>query len=379
MQNNHLYTINDSKSLTLWRFPKQADDSPLQAWDTADKLLAEYVLSKIAEKDRLNSALIVNDNFGAVTCHLNQISPSVFTDSKVSELATTKNIELNNLAPVKIETDTEALKNYPLVLVKLPKNLDFLQFILQQAHQSQFQDVEIIAVAKATDINKSVVKLFNRYFENVEVSLAKRKSRTITASGKQKSPYTSFQAWQKWQHNELDIYNASNVFSRSSLDLGASFLLDYIPNTANKDVIDLACGNGILGLSILKTQTPNSVIFSDESHMAIDSVTKNLNSNGFENSNIKISTIWQDCLTETEDESADIIICNPPFHQQKTITDHIALQMFNDAQRVLRKGGELRLVGNQHLGYFQKLLTIFDDVKVLATNDKFVIISATKN
>lgn len=65
-------------------------------------------------------------------------------------------------------------------------------------------------------------------------------------------------------------------------------------------------------------------------------------------------------------------------HQQHAITDHIAWQMFNDARRSLKYGGELYVVGNRHLDYFRKLKRAFGNCTTIATNNKFVILKATK-
>jgi len=60
------------------------------------------------------------------------------------------------------------------------------------------------------------------------------------------------------------------------------------------------------------------------------------------------------------------------------VTDHIAWQMFNDAYRTLKRGGKLRIVANRHLGYHIKLQRIFDNCQTVASNQKFVILEATK-
>jgi 16S rRNA G1207 methylase RsmC len=73
-----------------------------------------------------------------------------------------------------------------------------------------------------------------------------------------------------------------------------------------------------------------------------------------------------------------LILCNPPFHQQTATTDHIAWQMFKDSFRVLKKGGELRIIGNRQLAYHIKLKRIFGNEKLIASNDKFVTQSAIK-
>ena len=49
------------------------------------------------------------------------------------------------------------------------------------------------------------------------------------------------------------------------------------------------------------------------------------------------------------------------------------MQMFKDAKRVLKQGGELRIVGNRHLAYHQKLKAIFSNFELVASNKKFSI------
>ena len=88
--------------------------------------------------------------------------------------------------------------------------------------------------------------------------------------------------------------------------------------------------------------------------------------------------LHNDCLTGVEHNSADLILCNPPFHQQQAVTDHIAWQMFVDSFRCLREGGELRIVGNRHLNYHEKLKRLFGGYKLLGSNKKFVVLSAKK-
>jgi len=85
-----------------------------------------------------------------------------------------------------------------------------------------------------------------------------------------------------------------------------------------------------------------------------------------------------DGLQGVDSESRDLVLINPPFHQQHSIGDSVAWQMFKDARRVLRKGGELRIVGNRHLAYHAKLKKLFGNSITIAANKKFVILSAIK-
>ena len=52
--------------------------------------------------------------------------------------------------------------------------------------------------------------------------------------------------------------------------------------------------------------------------------------------------------------------------------------MFRDSKRVLRYGGELRVVANRHLAYHLVLERLFGGVTVVASNPKFVVLSARR-
>jgi 16S rRNA (guanine1207-N2)-methyltransferase len=52
--------------------------------------------------------------------------------------------------------------------------------------------------------------------------------------------------------------------------------------------------------------------------------------------------------------------------------------MFADSRRSLRRGGELWVVGNRHLGYHAKLKRLFGNCEVVASNTKFVVLRAVR-
>jgi len=52
--------------------------------------------------------------------------------------------------------------------------------------------------------------------------------------------------------------------------------------------------------------------------------------------------------------------------------------MFRQSHQVLRRGGELRVIGNRHLQYQQSLKKLFGDCEQVASNAKFVIVKAIK-
>jgi 16S rRNA (guanine1207-N2)-methyltransferase/23S rRNA (guanine1835-N2)-methyltransferase len=174
------------------------------------------------------------------------------------------------------------------------------------------------------------------------------------------------------------------VFARQQLDIGARFMLEHLSKLANmnnKTVVDLGCGNGVLGLYMLNQNKHTKVVFVDESYMAVASAKQNVLVNMAEKEH-QCDFIVNNCLDNFTKKSkfteADMVLCNPPFHQQNAITDHIAWQMFKDAKSVLQNGGQLVVVGNRHLDYPNKLKRLFGNAATVATNQKFSILSATK-
>jgi 16S rRNA (guanine1207-N2)-methyltransferase len=119
-------------------------------------------------------------------------------------------------------------------------------------------------------------------------------------------------------------------------------------------------------------RNPNARLhFVDESFMAVASAQDNFY-RAFGETREAVFQVG-DGLSDFKSQSADVILCNPPFHQQNTIGDQIAVQLFKQARQVLKRGGELWVIGNRHLHYHQDLSRLFGNCRVVASNTKFVI------
>ena len=367
--------------LTLNRYPLAQVNRSLQAWDAADEYIINYLNDNqlLAEDKKI---LIFNDSFGALTCSLAGFELTTITDSYVAEQGIRNNLNENDIDTDKISivsSLTSLPTNVDIILYKLPKNNALLSEQLIKLKNSYAESVVFVAAGKAKEIHSSTLKLFEKYLGNTTTSLAVKKARLIfsklDSSTSHQNPQPS-----EWllPASEILIRNHANVFARDKLDIGACAFIEHLPEIrAQQKVIDLGCGNGVIGLSILAKQSQAYITFVDESYMAVASAKMNVEHN-FPESAIHSQFVVGDCLSQQPSNSADTILCNPPFHQQNAVTDHIAWQMFKDSFRVLKKGGELRIVGNRQLGYHIKLKRIFGNSKLVASNKKFVILSAVK-
>ncbi|MCR3938210.1 MULTISPECIES: methyltransferase [Aeromonas] len=365
--------------LTLYRYPRQSQD-PLQAWDAAD----EYLISHLAESQQApdGPVIIMNDGFGALAGYLHAHAPVCVTDSHISERATLANLAENGLDPHAI-TLQDALAPLPdapaLVVIKVSKYQALLEQQLLALRGVVTPATRIIAAGKAKDIHTSTLKLFEKYLGETRTSLAWKKARLIhcTPVAERPSLTSPFPTVWPLEGTDMLIHNHANVFSRTSLDIGARFMLDNLPIHSARRVIDLGCGNGVLGLSLLARDSEVEVTFIDESRMAVASARLNIEHNR-PDALPRAHFMVNNCLDDVPVGAADRILCNPPFHQLQAITDHIAWQMFSDAHRVLPQGGELWIVGNRHLDYHNKLKRLFGNAQVVASNSKFVILKAIK-
>jgi len=167
------------------------------------------------------------------------------------------------------------------------------------------------------------------------------------------------------------------VFSQEKLDLGTRFFIENIVvDEKYKTIVDLGCGNGVLGLLAAIKNPAAKIIFTDESYMAVESAISNFLS-VFEDTR-EAEFLQTDCLQGVEENSASLVLCNPPFHQNNAINDDVAWQMFSESKSVLEKQGELWVIGNRHLAYHAKLKKLFGNAEVVASNNKFVIVKAIK-
>ncbi|WP_312584122.1 23S rRNA (guanine(1835)-N(2))-methyltransferase RlmG [Atlantibacter sp.] len=361
--------------LTLERYPPMPEEAPLQAWDAAD----EYLLQDLPPAD--GPTLIFNDAFGALTCALAARNPWNISDSFIAQQAARHNLHLNHLE-AQAMTFQDSLAPLPaapaLVLIKIPKQLALLEQQLRALRTVVTPQTRIIAGAKARDIHNSTLALFEKILGPTTTSLAWKKARLIhtqvTLPALPDAPTTL-----NWTLDGTPwiIHNHANVFSRTGLDIGARFFLQHLPENVDGEMVDLGCGNGVIGLTLLAQNSQAKVTFVDESFMALASSRLNVEHN-LPDALPRSEFVVNNALAGMEPDRFHAVLCNPPFHQQHAITDHIAWQMFNDARRCLKFGGELRVVGNRHLDYYRKLKKIFGNCTTVATGTKFVVLKAVK-
>ena len=355
----------------LSRYPATRDRS-LRAWDAAD----EYLLSHVDDAAD-GQILIVNDSFGALTVPLADRRPTTWSDSFLSIEAIRRNLASAGIDPGQIHclpSTENPVKLVSQVLIKVPKTLALLEHQLITLKPLMTADTQVLVAGMTRNMPSSLWHLLEQIVGGTETGLAKKKAKLISVKPDARPPPENpYPVTWPLENTDFTVSNHANVFSRESLDIGARLLLQHLPSTTGEtDIIDLGCGNGVLGLVAANLNPEARLTLVDESWMAIASARENLAQVPAVSATFHVG----DGLMGIPSRSADLILCNPPFHQQHATTGNIAIAMFQEAARALRPDGELRIVGNRHLGYHRVLPRWFGQVEVVASDRKFVVLSA---
>lgn len=364
--------------LDLLRQPEQQDE-PLQAFDAAD----EYLLNHLHEQGLHASSrvLLLNDSFGALACSLAahcQVTSS--TDSHLGFIALQKNLARNQLPATTVTflpASEVAQGPFDWVLIRVPKTLALLEEQLIRLHGQLAPGAQVVAGAMLKHLPRAAGDLLERYIGPVQASLAVKKARLLSATPTAKpavaSPYPSRY---RLEQPALELLNHANLFCREGLDIGTRAFLPHLPHSLTaRRVADLGCGNGVLGIAHALANPQDELTLVDESYMAVQSAAENWQAALGERA---VTLRAGDGLAEQALDSLDLVLCNPPFHQQQVVGDFLAWRMFTQAKSALVRGGELWIVGNRHLGYHSKLKRLFRGVEQVAATPKFVILKAIK-
>lgn len=364
--------------LDLIRQPEQQNE-PLQAFDAAD----EYLLSHLHEQgigsgDRV---LVLNDGFGALACSLAahcQVTSS--GDSHLGHLALQKNLTRNGLPAEAVRfvpASATAQGLFDWVLIRVPKTLALLEEQLIRLHGQLAPDARVVAGAMIKHLPRAAGDLLEKYIGPVQASLAVKKARLLTATAQTKAaPVSPYPTRYTLDKPAIELINHANVFCRDGLDIGTRAFLPHLPRHLGRiRVADLGCGNGVLGIAYALGSPQAELTLVDESYMAVQSARENWQAALGERA---VEIRAGDGLAEQAADSLDLVLCNPPFHQQQVVGDFLAWRMFQQARAALVTGGELWIVGNRHLGYHAKLKRLFRGVEQVAATPKFVVLKASK-
>jgi 23S rRNA (guanine1835-N2)-methyltransferase len=370
----------------LERYPKRAKET-LQAWDAADKLLLRQLE---ACGEITGTVLVVNDAWGALATPLAALAhfkPVSLSDSYIAHAAAGENLKRNHLDPASVSPQTSfdpLPERIDVVVMKVPKTLALLEDQLHRIAPHLHDKTIFLAGAMTKHIHLSTLDLFKKLVGPTRTSLAEQKARLIFCEpdpNLQRPPNPWPITHTLSPGNEVVISHAG-VFAGERLDTGTRLLMENLPRRSGPQrIVDLGCGNGILGLKAAIQNPKAEVTFVDESYGAVLSAVTTFRANlGAERpAHFFVGNgLFDLAFGARVTVGFDLVLNNPPFHENHAISDATAWQMFVESRDALRSGGELWVVGNRHLDYPAKLKRLFGNCDIVASNAKMVVLRATK-
>lgn len=351
--------------------------------DAAD----DYLLRHLEENgvDLTGTVVVLGDRTGELLAALpmKDARPILITDSYLAMEASRAKV---GESATLLSTQDEPPARIDVLLIRIPKILALLEDQLHRLAPRLHEGSVIVGTGKATEIHTSTLNLFEELLGPTRTSLAVRKARLIFAQP-DVTRDRSRNPWPLTYPLPVDrklgaiagreVTNYAGVFCADHLDIGTRFFLQYLPVTHGGDhIIDLGCGNGVVGTAAALANPTAQLTFIDESYQAVASARATFESNVAASGDAQF--VVGDAMEPVSSASADLVLCNPPFHTHRATTDLVAWRMFTGARRALRPGGQLWVVGNRHLGYHVKLRKIFGNCETVAGSPKFVILRSVR-
>lgn len=392
--------------LDLTRFPDEPREQ-LRAFDAADAYALRHLAGDPgpaptaghpeAAEDTARRPLVpgtrvvvLGDRWGAVTTALAAGVPgldlTLVTDSYLAGRAAEANLRRN--APQARVALTTTRDTPPagadVLVVRVPKSLALLEDQLHRLAPALHAGSTVVGAGMTTEVHTSTLRLFEQLVGPTRTTLAVRKARLILstpgpAAHRPANPWPLRYALPDGigPMSGRTVTSHAGVFCADRLDLGTRLMLEHLPRRSGPEtVVDLGCGNGVLGTAAALANPACEVLFTDESHQAVASAEDTFRANAPAGAKARFTV--GDALADVPPGSVDLVLNNPPFHSHQATTDRAARRMFTGARAALRPGGELWVVANRHLGHHTRLRRLFGTCEVAAATPKFVLLRAVR-
>ncbi|MEU7631390.1 methyltransferase [Nocardia sp. NPDC049220] len=360
----------------LRRYP-DVEALNLYAVDAADRLILDVAADALATVDSGRVA-VIGDAYGALTLgaaaghDLREVR--VHQDLLTGELALANNARSLGLSDryTAQPLGGRLLSDVRVVLLRLPRMLAGLTEVADAIARHADPDVEVFAGGRDKYLTKSMNDVLAQSFSEVRASRGRQKSRSLLVGGPKPVGDPPFPVRARLDELGIDVVAHGAAFSGARLDIGTRFLLEHLKwmKPDARDAIDLGCGTGILAVALAKARPGIKLVGTDQSAAAVASARATAAANGLAD---RVTVVRDDAMSSAADNSADLVLCNPPFHVGAAVHTGSAIKMFADTGRVLRPGGELWTVYNSHLNYRGVVERMVGRTEVVGRNRKFTV------
>ena len=167
----------------------------------------------------------------------------------------------------------------------------------------------------------------------------------------------------------LSLFSLPGLFSEGRLDPGTKLLLGTIAERPQGPVLDVACGNGVIGAWLAHSWPDLELTLTDVQWQAVTCARWAMGDHE------RARVVASDGLSRAGSDYGTIIT-NPPFHQGVATDSRVTETLIGQAPAHLAPHGEIRLVANAFLPYSRSLERAFGKVKVLADDGDYRVYQA---
>lgn len=279
-------------------------------------------------------------------------------------------------ANIEFSAFPNASVKYERIIINLPRQKALLAMLLDCAADLLAKNGVLWLAGENKAGIKSADKLLKLHFSRIrKIDNARHCSLFEATAPLNRDLFNPLDYRQRWVMNcaesEIQVLSYPGVFAHGRLDDGTALLLDTLAKMELKgDVLDFACGAGLIGACIAAHHADTRVTLLDNSAMAVRSCRESLEANG-----LSACVLASDGLSEVE-SSFDLVVSNPPIHAGVKTDNRLGMRLLDSVHKHIRPGGQLMMVANVHLPYEHWLSKRFKRFSELAVNENYKVIVA---
>ncbi|ADP66149.1 16S rRNA (guanine(1207)-N(2))-methyltransferase RsmC [Buchnera aphidicola] len=275
----------------------------------------------------------------------------------------------NNIVHNNLLISQEMIQNCDVIIYYWPKDKSEAKFQLMNIISCCPINTEIFIVGNNSSGVRSAPLMLKKWIELEKIDSAKH---SILISGliKKKAIFVLENFFKTHLWKNLIIKSLPGVFGHKKIDSGSKLLASTFSNRITGKVLDIGCGTGFLSASLLYFSPDAILTLVDNNMYALKCSQYTLNSNKF-NGKIVYSNLYSNVF-----KKFDLIISNPPFHNDLQINFNIIEKMICGAKKYLTKTGELRFVTSRFINCHFLLNKFFQKYYVIKETSQYKVYQA---